>query len=345
MDVNATSFVPFHEKNTGPVKQPCSSAVEAMQKIALQASIPNLPTPKGRPEKKSTGDKSYPHRRTATPSEPRLSPRDAIDSTLADAAKMASKERRNGERRTSLAGKAASQVASTPLATPGPATPEKSDSAKVKELKGALAQKEKSALATNRELSEMRDRQARLKRELVGKKGQLEEASKGLVHSEARSRKLETEKGQLQKILNDVNRSRESLQEELSQKCAKDFLDRVTMDDLTAENAVLTRRITGLEDELSHAATAKKSLSRQINTLEFDLQRKDKTIGRLSSELAVSKEQCNTLRSQTASLLEELDRVGLAFGLCDEKYLASGSAIDRGEGPPIVAQGGVFVGF
>ena len=166
------------------------------------------------------------------------------------------------------------------------------------------------------------------------RQAKLDEVTKGLSRAEARARQLETEKSKIQKVLQEVNRSRQGLQEELSQKCATDFLDKVTMDDLMAENATLTHRVTGLEDELSRTVAAK-------NSMEMELQRKDTRIDCLSSQLSASKEQCKGLQAQTTSLLEELDRVGRAMGFGDAQRVAPA----RQEGPPILAQDGSFVGF
>ena len=155
-DPNAASFVPFFDN-----KQPPTAAV-FVKKIALQTTEPNLPVPKG-PEKVNI--KAYPHRRTATPaSEPGVSPRDQIDETLARASALASMERRNGGRRTSLAGTeiqrqgkdslsvAHQEAASVP---PAPATP--AAKAKIRELSSSLAQKEKAVVTMGHEMSEMRD--------------------------------------------------------------------------------------------------------------------------------------------------------------------------------------------
>jgi len=257
---------------------------------------------------------------------------------------LASMERRNGGRRTSLAGTelqrqgkeslsvARQEAASVP---PAPATP--AAKTKIKELSSSLAQKDKAVVTMGHEMSEMRDRQARLKRELTQRQSKLEEATRGLSHAEAKGRKLENEKAQLQRVLQDVNRSREGLQEELSQRCARDFLDKVTIDDMASENATLTRRVTSLMVDLSHEVSSNKTLHRQVNTIEIELQRKENKVSSLSMELQASKDHCRGLRSQTASLMDELDRVGKAFGLDPSPVVQ--------EGPPILSQGGMFTGF
>jgi len=87
---------------------------------------------------------------------------------------LASMERRNGGRRTSLAGTeiqrqgkdslsvAHQEAASVP---PAPATP--AAKAKIRELSSSLAQKEKAVVTMGHEMSEMRDRQARLPQRIL----------------------------------------------------------------------------------------------------------------------------------------------------------------------------------
>ena len=133
-----------------------------------------------------------------------------------------------------------------PVSIPQPRTPPASKT-QIKTLTLKLNEKEREALKMKTELQNSRETQAKLKKEMkvANEKylSSLQKFSKSLALGEARNKKTT----ELLKVAND---KRVEVEKELASRCARDFLDSVTMDDVMMENWALREQIHTLQLEM-----------------------------------------------------------------------------------------------